>query len=83
MRAASDEEGLLNLTRKKIIPLMMIPHTTTSLALAKVLVDRPELSAILSFEDVVRYVDLIRCLKPLIAMQEASYHHDPPDTFSV
>ena len=61
----------------------MIPHTTTSLVLAKVLVDRPELAAILSFEDVVRYVDLIHCLKPLIAMQEASYHHDPPDTFSV
>ena len=81
MQAASDEEGLLNL--KKIIPLTMIPHTTTSLALAEVLVDCPELSTILSFEDVIRYVDLICCLKPLIAMQEASYHHDPPDTLSV
>jgi hypothetical protein len=52
----------------------------SSPTLACVLVNHPELPG---FEDVIRYLDLIRCLKPTIAMQEALYHHGPPDTITV
>ena len=40
-------------------------HAMTALVLAKVLVDCPELSIILSFEGVVRCMDPLRCLKDM------------------
>jgi len=43
----------------------------------------PELSATLSYNAIVKYVDLVRCLKSTIALQEPSYHLDPPEALSV
>lgn len=42
----------------------------------------PELSAVLGYDAVIRYVDLICCLKPTIALQQASYLLDPPESLS-
>ena len=45
--------------------------------------DNLELSAALGYNAVVKYIDLVRCLKPTIALQEASYHLNPPECLSV
>jgi hypothetical protein len=37
-------------------------------------------AATLEFDAVLRYVDLVRCLKPTIAPQEVFYHLNPPKT---
>jgi hypothetical protein len=42
----------------------------------------PELSATLGYDAIVKYVDLVRCLKSTIALQEPSYHLDPPEALS-
>ncbi|KIM74972.1 hypothetical protein PILCRDRAFT_827681 [Piloderma croceum F 1598] len=39
--------------------------------------------AAIPYDTVVKYIDLIRCLKPTIALQEASYHSDPPESLTV
>lgn len=53
------------------------------LELAEVLNSCPKLSAGLSFDDVVKYVDITRLLKPTISLMEASYHLDPPEYLTV
>jgi CxC5 like cysteine cluster associated with KDZ transposases len=47
------------------------------LQLARILSDNQELSA-LNYDAIVDYIGLVRCLKPSIALQEASYHPGPP-----
>ena len=42
-----------------------------------------ELSNALNYDAVVDYIGLVRCLKPLIALQEASYHSGPPNSLTV
>lgn len=59
-----------------------ISHIMNFLGLAKTLGEHPQLSASLSYEDVVRYIDLLRCLKPTIALQRPSYDSSPPDSLT-
>ena len=42
----------------------------------------PELSATLGYDAIVKYVDVVRCLKSTISLQEPSYHLDPPEALS-
>jgi CxC5 like cysteine cluster associated with KDZ transposases len=53
------------------------------LQLASALNNNPQLATALNYDAVVNYIGLIRCLKPSIALQEASYHCDPPDSLTV
>jgi len=54
------------------------------LQLASALSNNPQLATALNYDAVVNYIGLIRCLKPsIVALQEASYHHDPPDSLTV
>lgn len=39
--------------------------------------------AAIPYDAVVKYIDLVRCLNPTIALQEASYHSDPPESLTV
>jgi hypothetical protein len=43
----------------------------------------PELSAILDYGSLADFVNFICCLKPIIALQEASYRLDPPESLTV
>ena len=54
-----------------------------SLHLANILSNNQELSAALNYDAVVDYINLVRCLKPSIALQEASYHPGPPNSLTV
>jgi hypothetical protein len=54
-----------------------------SLQLVAALNNHPTLTAALSFDAIVTYIDLIRCLKPTIALQEASHYHNPPERLTV
>lgn len=42
----------------------------------------PELSATLGYDAIVKYVDMVRCLKSTIALQEPSHHLGPPKALS-
>lgn len=53
------------------------------LELAEVLNSCLKLSAGLSFDVVVKYVDITCLLKPTISLMEASYHLDPPEYLTV
>jgi hypothetical protein len=53
------------------------------LQLASILSDNQELSSTLSYDAIVDFVGLVQCLKPLIALQEASYHSGPPASLTV
>jgi len=53
------------------------------LQLASILSDNQELSSTLSYDAIVDFVGLVRCLKPSIALQEASYHSGPPASLTV
>ena len=46
------------------------------LQLASALNNNPQLATALNYDAVVNYIGLIRCLKPSIALQQASYHRD-------
>jgi hypothetical protein len=46
--------------------------------LARILVDTPELASVLTFDDAVKYVDLVRCLKPSLRLLQPSYDNRPP-----
>ena len=53
------------------------------LQLARTLNNNPQLAAVLNYDAIVDYIGLIRCLKPAIALQEPSYHLDPPKSLTV
>ena len=53
-----------------------------SLHLANILSNNQELSAALNYDAIVDYINLVRCLKPSIALQEASYHPGPPNSLT-
>lgn len=42
----------------------------------------PDLSAALGYDTVVTYVDLARCLKPIIALQQPSFNLEPPESLT-
>jgi hypothetical protein len=51
--------------------------------LAHTLVYTPELASVLSFDAAVKYVDLVRCLKPSLRLLLLSYDRDTPPTLPV
>ena len=53
------------------------------LQLAGTLNNNPQLAAALNYDAVVDYIGLIWCLKSTIALQEASYHLNPPESLTV
>lgn len=54
-----------------------------SFELIKAVESYPSLSSVLGYETLVDYVNLISYLKPTIALQQASYHLDPPESPTV
>lgn len=50
--------------------------------LAKSLEQYPALSSALDLHGILKFIELIKCLKPTIALQEASYHTEPPDSLT-
>ena len=61
----------------------MSQYKMSLLQLASALNNNPQLATALNYDAVVNYIGLIRCLKPSIALQQTSYHRDPPDSLSV
>ena len=53
------------------------------LQLARTLNNNPQLAAALNYDAIVDYIGLIWCLKLAIALQEPSYHLDPPKSHIV
>jgi hypothetical protein len=53
------------------------------LQLASILSDNQELSGTLSYDAIVDYIGLVRCLKPSIALQENLYNSGPPASLTV
>ena len=68
-----------------IKPHLYVHHHQSNrsfLQLASVLNKNQELAVALLYDTIVKYVDLVRCLKPTITLQEASYPPDPPETLT-
>ena len=61
----------------------MSQYKMSLLQLTSALNNNPQLATALNYDAVVNYIGLIRCLKPSIALQQASYHRDPPDSLTV
>lgn len=53
------------------------------LDIARALDSSPELTASFNYDTVTQYVDLVRCLKSTISLQEASFAVGPPESLSV
>jgi len=51
-----------------------------SFELIKAVESYPELSSVLSYKTLVNYINLINYLKPTIALQQAFYHLNPPES---
>ena len=54
-----------------------------SFELIKAIESYPELSSVLNYKTLIDYVNLISYLKPNIALQQASYCLNPPDSLTV
>ena len=58
-------------------------YKMSSIQLASILSDNQELSGALNYDVIANYIGLVRCLRPSIALQEASYHPGPPASLTV
>ena len=52
------------------------------LNVANCLAKTPSLACALSFDDAIKYIELVRCLKPTIVLLQPSSRTMPPDTLS-